>query len=82
MVEMLRGMDLMVVVSEVNMTYDDTKWWVNSKVTKHVAKDRNMFKSYDVINHENNELFLGMPQQQRSWEKAHRCLITSHLAHL
>lgn len=37
MVEMLRGMDLMVVVSKVNMTYDDTKWWVNSKVTKHVA---------------------------------------------
>lgn len=37
MVEMLRGMDLMVVVSKVNMTHDDTKWWVNSKVTKHVA---------------------------------------------
>lgn len=35
---------------EVSMTGDDVKWWVNSPATKYVARDRNMFKSYDVIN--------------------------------
>ena len=37
------------MISEINVLEDNNAWWIDSGATKHVCKDRSLFKSYKVM---------------------------------
>ncbi|GKU99886.1 hypothetical protein SLEP1_g12666 [Rubroshorea leprosula] len=46
------------VISEINLMEDDTAWWIDSGATKHVCKDKSLFKTLK-LEPEGNVLYVG-----------------------
>ena len=51
--------DLSVVITEVNLVGGDTKeWWMDTRSTRHVCIDQNLFSSYRPVDN-GEEIFMG-----------------------
>lgn len=37
------------MIYEVNILEEDNSWWVDSRATRYVCKDKSLFKSYESI---------------------------------
>ena len=48
--------DLVAVISEINMIEDVDSWWIDSGATRHVCKNKEMFKT---INEDGSVLYMG-----------------------
>ena len=46
------------MISEINVLEDDNAWWIDSGATKHVCKDRSLFKSYKAMD-DGSVLYMG-----------------------
>ena len=55
----VNDIDLSAVIYEVNLVEGDTKkWWMDTKFTRHVCIDQNMFSSYYPVDN-GEEIFMG-----------------------
>jgi hypothetical protein len=50
--------NLIAVISEVNMVINDSSWWVDTGATRHICRERNLFKKYEKVDEE-IELYMG-----------------------
>ena len=50
--------NLVAMISEINVLEDDNAWWIDSGATKHVCKDRSLFKSYKAMD-DGSVLYMG-----------------------
>ncbi len=41
------------MISEINILESDGTWMIDSDATKHVCKDRNLFKTFEKIEDDN-----------------------------
>ena len=46
------------MISKINVLEDDNAWWIDFGATKHVCKDRSIFKSYKAMD-DGNVLYMG-----------------------
>ncbi|XP_068314976.1 uncharacterized protein [Pyrus communis] len=54
----ISDINLVTVVSEVNMVGNTKEWWVDTKATCHICSDRKMFTTYQEVTH-GEQLFMG-----------------------
>lgn len=54
----IADMNLSAMVSEVNLVANTKEWWIDTGATRHVCCDKNMFSTYQEINH-GEQLFMG-----------------------
>lgn len=54
----IADMNLSAMVSEVNLVANAKEWWIDTGATRHVCCDKNMFSTYQEINH-GEQLFMG-----------------------
>ncbi|KAH9720235.1 hypothetical protein KPL70_006028 [Citrus sinensis] len=50
--------NFVAMISEINVLEDDNAWWIDSGATKHVCKDRSLFKSYKAMD-DGSVLYMG-----------------------
>ncbi|KAH9726106.1 hypothetical protein KPL70_008133 [Citrus sinensis] len=50
--------NLVAMIFEINVLEDDNAWWIDSGATKHVCKDRSLFKSYKAMD-DGSVLYMG-----------------------
>ncbi|KAH9780112.1 CCHC-type domain-containing protein [Citrus sinensis] len=50
--------NFVAMISEINVFEDDNAWWIDSGATKHVCKDRSLFKSYKAMD-DGSVLYMG-----------------------
>lgn len=48
--------DFTAMTSETNMIEDDVEWWIDSGATKHIARNKYMFKVYKLV--KDQDLFI------------------------
>jgi hypothetical protein len=44
--------NLIAIISEVNIVINDSSWWVDTGATRHIYRDRNLFKKYEKVDGE------------------------------
>lgn len=52
------------MISKINMAQDDNTWWIDTRATKHVCKDKNMFTKFTQCENDNVLYMEILPLQQ------------------
>lgn len=53
------GTQSMAKISLLNMMDEDFSWWVDTRATKHVCKNKEFFKKFLVMNDSNVVVYIG-----------------------
>ena len=46
---MVGNEDIVIMIMDTSMVGNDMEWWIDSGATKHIAKNKAMFKAYEPI---------------------------------
>lgn len=70
-------MNFVAVISEINVVQDDDSWWVDSRASRHVCKDRQFFKTFQELK-DGPILYMGNDSTVRAKGMGHvQLLLTS-----